>query len=575
MKEMIKELQPFKKQILIIFIMIIGSMLSNLALPMYLSNVINLAIPNEDNLAILQYGLIMLIFVFAGSACSIAIGYFSALVSTGVGKTLRNKVFRKVQEFSQAEFDTLSTSSLITRTNNDVIQIQTFINIFLRVSLLSPIMAVGGIVMALAKSVSMSMILLISMPVLLVFLFSRAKKIMPLSTEMQQHLDRINLVIREKLTGIRVARTFGTENYEEERFEKVNRSFMEHSIQLGTVMATLMPMLNLILYGTSIALISFGGAKIIRGSSIPIGDVIAVVQYVMQIMMSVLMLSMIFFVYPRASVSSKRIHEVLNIEVSIQNPISPIRFTDRHGLLSFRNVTFAFPSASTPALKNISFDSNPGEVTAIIGSTGSGKSTLLNLIPRFHDVQEGEITIDGINIKDLDLSFLRSKIALVPQKTFLFQGTIEENVNFGNESLCSKKVEHALKIAQSYDFVTEKQEGLLSPVMQGGTNLSGGQRQRLAIARAIAREPEIYLFDDSFSALDFKTDSSLRRALLSETKHATVILVAQRISTVKDADRILVLEKGHCVGIGKHEELLKNCNVYREIVSSQLSKEEV
>ncbi|MDO5062846.1 MAG: ABC transporter ATP-binding protein [Peptostreptococcaceae bacterium] len=573
MKEMLKERMHYKARILMIFALVIGSVLANLALPMYLSDVINMAIPQKDMGAVFASGAKMLFFVVIGISCSIAMGYFAAHVSVGIGRTLRAKVFRKVQSFSQIEFDQISTSSLITRTNNDVVQVQTFINILLRISLMAPIMAVGGIVMALAKSVTMSMILLLAMPVLLIFIFTTARKIMPLSTQMQERLDEINLVIREKLTGIRVARTFGTELYEEERFEKVNRSFMENSIRLGNIMATMMPGLNLVLSGTTIALLAFGGDRIIKGASLPIGDVIAVVQYVVQIMISVLMLSMVFLVYPRAAVSAKRINEVLNTDPKIQDPKIAIAPNSK-GHITFRDVSFTFSNAKAPALQGLSFESKPGEVTAIIGSTGCGKSTLVNLIPRFYDVDRGEILIDGVNVKDMELNFLRNKIGIVPQKAFLFKGTIAENVGYGNGELSEEELKDALRIAQSLDFVMEKEGGLSAPVTQGATNLSGGQKQRLAIARAIARKPEIYIFDDSFSALDFKTDAALRKALLEEAKDATVILVAQRVSTIKNADRIIVLEDGQMVGFGKHDELLRDCEVYREIVYSQLSREE-
>lgn len=574
MKELLKELLRFKKQLVFIFVAVISSVMANLVLPMYLSDVINTAIPNGDKVLLLQIGAKMLFFAAAGIFCSVGMGYFAAHVSVGIGKILRARVFTKVQEFSQTEFDKISASSLITRTTNDVIQVQTFINILLRISLMAPIMAIGGIFMALAKSVTMSMILLISMPVLLIFIFSSARKIMPLSTRMQERLDEINLVIREKLTGIRVARTFGTEIYEEERFEKVNLNFMKNSMAFGTLMAVMMPGLNLILYTTTVALIAFGGRQILQGMPIPVGDVIAVIQYVMQIMMSVLMLSMVFLFYPRAAVSAKRIREVLDLEPEIQNAKDPITSSKKSGHISFHNVSFTFPNAKAPALQNISFESNPGEVTAIIGSTGCGKSTLVSLIPRFYDVQEGEIKIDGINIKEYDLDHLRSKIGLVPQQAFLFKGTIAENIGYGTTGASEKELEDALKIAQSYDFVMEKEGGLQMQITQGGKNLSGGQRQRLAIARAIARKPEIYIFDDSFSALDFKTDAALRKALLAEAKDATLILIAQRVSTIKHADRILVLEGGRIVGAGHHEELLKSCAVYREIVYSQVSREE-
>ena len=430
--------------------------------------------------------------------------------------------------------------------------------------------------MALAKSTSMSMILLISMPIMILFVLLIGKIVMPLSIKMQTKLDEINLVTREKLTGIRVARAFGTENFEENRFDKVNKDFMKNAMKMNTTMGIMMPGLSLILYATMVALIAFGGYQIINmTSAIPIGDVIAVIQYVMQVMMSVMMLSMILVMYPRAAVSAKRINEVLDTASIIATNENATQETAQKGYVSFRNVTFTFPNAISPVLENISFDSAPGEVTAIIGSTGSGKSTLVNLIPRFYDVQQGEVLVNGVNVKDMDLEVLRGKIGLVPQKAFLFKGTIAENVGYGNENSTEEDVEHAIKIAQSYDFVMDKDGGFEAPISQGGTNVSGGQRQRLAIARAIARKPEIYIFDDSFSALDFKTDAALRKALLEEAKDATVILVAQRVSTIMNADRILVLEDGKCVGLGKHDQLLESCEVYKQIVYSQLSKEEV
>ena len=575
MKMMFKELFRFKWLILLLFFTVIGSVIGNLALPMYLSDIINVSIPNNDVAGIIYIGGIMLIFALIGTVSSILTGFLSAIISVGMGKKLRNDVFKKVQFFSQTEFDILSTSSLITRTNNDVLQVQNFVNMLLRISLMAPIMFIGGIIMALEKSSSMSMILFVSMPILLIFVVVVAKKAMPLSTAMQEKLDEINLVIREKLTGIRVARTFSTEEFEQQRFEIVNKNFMENSIKMNNVMAIIMPGLNLILYSTMLALLAFGGYKIINNVSIPIGDIIAVIQYVMQIMMSVVMLSMIFIVYPRASVSANRINEVLQMEYSITNKDNSIKNTTKKGYIEFKNVSFSFPNADKPALHNICFKSNPDEVTAIIGSTGSGKSTLINLIPRFYDIDDGEILVDDVNIKDMDIDVLRAKIGFVPQKAFLFKGSIKDNISYGNPDKSEDIVENALKVAQAYDFVMKKEGGLGAIISQGGTNVSGGQRQRLAIARAISRKPEIYIFDDSFSALDFKTDAKLRKALLDETKGATVIIVAQRVSTIKNADRIIVLEDGNCVGIGKHEELLENCKVYKEIVYSQLSKEEV
>lgn len=575
MKKMYKELFLFKWALLLLILTVIGSVAANLALPMYLSEVINTAIPAGDKVRIVSIGGTMLLFVLLGVLCSVGTGFFASLASVGFGRNVRSRIFRKVQYYSQTEFDGFSTSSLITRTNNDVVQVQTFMNMLLKVCLMAPIMCIGGVVLALAKSVTMSMILIVSLPVMIAFVLIIARLASPLSRKMQEKLDEINLVTREKLTGIRVARAFGTEQFEEERFNRVNDEFMVNTVRMNSVMGIMIPGLSLILYATMVALIAFGGYQIINiRTAIPIGDIIAVIQYVMQIMMSVMMLSMIFVMYPRAAVSAGRINEVLDTVPVVADCDGAVTETGIKGYVSFRDVTFTFPNAEAPALEHISFDSSPGEVTAVIGSTGSGKSTLINLIPRFYDVQEGEILVDGVNVKEMSLETLRGKIGLVPQKAFLFRGTIAENVGYGQEEPNQANVEHAVMTAQSYDFVTAKEGGFDAPISQGGANVSGGQRQRLAIARAIARKPEIYIFDDSFSALDYKTDAALRKALLSEAKEATVILVAQRVSTIKNADRILVLEDGRCVGQGRHEELMKSCEVYREIVYSQLTQEE-
>lgn len=575
MKKMYRELFLFKWALLLLILTVIGSVAANLALPMYLSEVINTAIPAGDKVRILSIGGTMLLFVLLGVLCSVGTGFFASLASVGFGRNVRSRIFRKVQYYSQTEFDGFSTSSLITRTNNDVVQVQTFMNMLLKVCLMAPVMCIGGVVLALAKSVTMSMILIVSLPVMIAFVLIIARLASPLSRKMQEKLDEINLVTREKLTGIRVARAFGTEQFEEERFNRVNDEFMVNTVRMNSVMGIMIPGLSLILYATMVALIAFGGYQIINiHTAIPIGDIIAIIQYVMQIMMSVMMLSMIFVMYPRAAVSAGRINEVLDTVPVVADCDGAVTETGIKGYVSFRDVTFTFPNAEAPALEHISFDSSPGEVTAVIGSTGSGKSTLINLIPRFYDVQEGEILVDGVNVKEMSLETLRGKIGLVPQKAFLFRGTIAENVGYGQEEPNQANVEHAVMTAQSYDFVTAKEGGFDAPISQGGANVSGGQRQRLAIARAIARKPEIYIFDDSFSALDYKTDAALRKALLSEAKEATVILVAQRVSTIKNADRILVLEDGRCVGQGRHEELMKSCEVYREIVYSQLTQEE-
>ena len=456
MKKMYKELFLFKWALLLLILTVIGSVAANLALPMYLSEVINTAIPAGDKVRIVSIGGTMLLFVLLGVLCSVGTGFFASLASVGFGRNVRSRIFRKVQYYSQTEFDGFSTSSLITRTNNDVVQVQTFMNMLLKVCLMAPVMCIGGVVLALAKSVTMSMILIVSLPVMIAFVLIIARLASPLSRKMQEKLDEINLVTREKLTGIRVARAFGTEQFEEERFNRVNDEFMVNTVRMNSVMGIMIPGLSLILYATMVALIAFGGYQIINiHTAIPIGDIIAVIQYVMQIMMSVMMLSMIFVMYPRAAVSAGRINEVLDTVPVVADCDGAVTETGIKGYVSFRDVTFTFPNAEAPALEHISFDSSPGEVTAVIGSTGSGKSTLINLIPRFYDVQEGAILVDGVNVKEMSLETLRGKIGLVPQKAFLFRGTIAENVGYGQEEPNQANVEHAVMTAPvSYTHLT-------------------------------------------------------------------------------------------------------------------------
>lgn len=576
MKRIYYELSPFKKQIFLLFLCVIGYTASNLALPYYLSNIVNLAIPAQDKRAIFIAGGIMLLFLSFGVFCQIMQSYLAAISTVGLAKNLRSLIFAKAQYFSQSEFDTFTTSSLITRTNNDVVQVQQFLAMFLRISLLAPIMFLGGIIMTLIKSPKLSLVLLVSMPILVLFVAWMAKKAMPLSAKMQEKLDYINLITREKLKGIRVARSFNMENYEETRFQKSNEDFTNYSIRMNTLISLAMPVLILILYLTMVAVVGIGGFQILQSATIPVGDIIAVIQYITQIMMAVMMLSMLFVMYPRASVSATRLKEVLDTENSVLESETSSPFpTDDQLTLRFEDVSFRFPHAESYAISGISFTAQSGQVTAIIGSTGSGKSTLIDLIPRFYDVSTGKITINDIDIRQIALSSLREKIGYIPQKAFLFRGSIAENIDFTEQNLSQESLEEVLHIAQSHDFVMAKEDQLETKVSQSGLNFSGGQKQRLAIARAIAKNPDIYIFDDSFSALDFKTDAMLRRALLEHTKNAVVLIVAQRISTIKNADRILVLEDGKIVGSGKHEALLKDCEVYREIVYSQLEKEEV
>lgn len=573
MKKIFMSLWNFKISVLLIVITVIANSWCNLSLPNYLSDIINIGIAQKDMDMIIRTGLIMLVFTLAAMISTILTGLFSAKVSMGLGQDLRSSIFKKVQNFSLEEFDKFSTSSLITRTSNDITQVQNFMMMFLRVIIMAPIMCTGGIIMAFNKNTSMSRVLFFSIPVLIFFVFLIANKAIPLSKKMQKKIDRINLVMREKLTGIRVMRAFVTEDHESQRFHESNNDLMQNSLKLQRSIAFMEPILMLVLNGTVISLLWVGGTYVSSGQ-ILIGDIIAIIQYVMQIMMAVTMMSMIFVMYPRASASADRINEVIDTPPSIINIKNPKSRPNIHGRLEFRDVTFYFAGAKEPAIKNISFKANPGETTAIIGSTGSGKSSLVNLIPRLYDATSGEVLVDGINVKEYDFKSLRKKIGYIPQKALLFHGSVTENIRMGDEHADDSRVIEVAKIAQAYNFIMKKSEGFNFPISQGGANVSGGQRQRLAIARAIVRKPEIYIFDDSFSALDFSTEAALRTALAKETMHSTVIIVAQRVSTIMNADRIIVLDDGEMVGMGKHSELLRTCKVYQEIVHSQLSNEE-
>lgn len=569
---MFEKLLSFKMSLFWIIVSILGNVVCNLSLPNFLSKIIDEGIVNDNMSLILQIGGYMLILTFIAMVSSIVTSYFSSKISLGVGKELRSDVFRKVQSFSEEEFDHFSTASLITRTNNDMSQIQNFLIMLLRVVIMAPIMCIGGIIMSIMKSAVISCVLLISIPILILLVSVISGKTIPLSIKLQDRIDRINLVMREKLTGIRVMRAFGTEEHEAKKFGKANGELMADSLKLYTIIAILEPALMLTLNFTTFGVL-FIGKNLITSGDIMTGDIIAVVQYVMQIMMAVTMISVVFVMYPRASASAERINEILDTDPRIVDIKNPKMQSALKGYLSFKNVTFSFTGADEPAVKNISFDAKPGETTAIIGSTGSGKTALISLIPRLYDVTEGQVLVDGINVKDYDHKVLRDKIGYVPQKALLFQGSITDNIKFGDERADEERVKEALKISQAYDFVMKKEDKAESHISQGGSNVSGGQRQRLSIARAIVRKPEIYIFDDSFSALDFKTEAMLREALSKELENSTVIVVAQRVSTIMNADRIIALENGEAAGIGTHEELMNTCEIYREIVSSQISKE--
>lgn len=560
--------------ILLIFLFIFGQAMAELALPTLMADIVNNGMMKGDNGYIITYGGYMLIVALASTVFSIIGAFLSAKVSLGVGQNLRNTLFTRVENYSLNEFDKLGTASLITRTTNDIVQIQTVLVMMLRFMIYAPVMSVGGIIMAVSKDKGLTLILLVVIPIMLIFMGAVAYKVMPAFKAMQKKLDRLNMVLRENLTGIRVIRAFNKLEHERKRFEVANADLTDTSIKVNQMMAIMHPFMMIIMNITSIAITWFGGWRIAEGT-MQVGDMMAFIQYAMQIMFSFIMVAMMFVMVPRAQASADRINEVLEMEPEIVDPVIRKEFKDIKGYVEFENVSFRYPGAEEPALCNISFTAGPGEITAIIGGTGSGKTTLINLIPRFYDVCEGRILVDGVDISELYQDDLRSKIGFVSQSAILFSGSISENIRYGKRDATDEEVSYAADIAQATSFITEMPLGFETMIAQGGTNISGGQKQRLSIARAIVRKPEIYIFDDSFSALDFKTDSLLRSALKKETKDAAVIIVAQRVSTVVDADRILVLHDGELVGSGKHKDLIKSCQVYREIASSQLSEEEL
>ena len=575
MKCVFKELASYKKELLFIVLTVIGTTMATLGLPSMLIRLIDIAIPNNDLAMVFRVGGFMIALVIFGLWCGVTTSRLSATVSMGVGRNLRSKVFRKVQYFSQTEIDRFTASSLITRTNNDITQVQTFLNQCLRIAFQAPIMCICGVILAISSSPQLSGVLVISIPIMCVVLVIIAKIAIPLSTKIQGKIDRINLVMREKLTGVRVIRAFGTVDFESKKFEEINKDYKKTNMKLQRTTNSVLPVLTIVLsFTAAMVMLMAANQSVNKGYDYTIGEIMAIIQYIMQIMMAVIMLTMVFVQLPRASTAAARAKEVLDTEPVIQNKEKTKDNTEKKGYLTFKNVSFTYPGADVPAIKNLSFEAKPGETTAIIGGTGMGKSTIVNLIPRLYDVTEGQVLVDDVDVRDYDTEVLRNKIGFVPQKAVLFAGTIDSNIAFGDKNADEDRIEEAVKIAQSYDFVMKKDEGFNSPISQGGTNVSGGQRQRLAIARAIVRKPEIYVFDDSFSALDFKTDKALRHALSAETGDATVVIVAQRISTIIDADRIIVVEKGEVVGMGTHNELVQNCDVYKEIVDSQMSKEE-
>ena len=572
MLKLFKGLKPYWTLVIGVLVLVFISTMTDLELPDLMSDIVDTGIVQGDVSYILGRGGVMLLVALLGTVCTILTSYLSSKIGMGFSRDLRKKVFEKVESFSLTEINEVGTSSLITRTTNDINQVQMVVIMMMRMMLSAPIMIVGALIMALRKDVELSKVILVVIPIIIVTIVIIAKFTLPMFQKMQDKIDKLNLVVRENLTGIRVIRVFNKVEAEQERFNQASLEVSRIATMANRLMGALMPLMMLILNLSIIAVIWFGGIRINDGD-LMVGDLMAFIQYLTQVMFSLLMLTMMFVLIPRAQASAVRINEVLEMESPIQEPKEAIQ-PQLKGYVEFKNVSFGYEGAEEYAISNISFVAKPGEVTAIIGGTGSGKSSILNMIPRFYDAAKGEVLVDGVNVRDMNQQELRSKIGYVPQKAVLFTGTIRDNILYGKEDATDEEVRHALEIAQATDFVSKMKEGIESPISQGGTNVSGGQKQRLSIARAIVRKPEIYLFDDSFSALDFKTDAQLRAALKKETKDSTVIIVAQRVSTVMDATRILVMDEGHVVGMGTHEELLQTNEIYQQIVESQLKKGE-
>lgn len=573
MIKILKNLSPYKWIVLGVVALVFGQSMAELFLPTLMADIIDNGVVKGNIPYIWKIGGWMLLISAVGAVAAVFASFYSSKAAMGMGRDLRQKVFKHVGQFSLQEFDDVGTASLITRTTNDITQVQQVVIMMLRMVISAPIMLVGGIILAVSKDAKLSLVIIGAMPVLVVAILLILKYGMPLFQQVQERIDSLNLVVRENLTGIRVIRAFNKETEEKARLQKANRELTDVSIQVNKVMAFLMPVMMLVMNMTVVSVIWFGGLRISNGA-MQIGDLMAFIQYVMMIMFALVMASFMFVMIPRAAVSAKRINEVLEMKPSFTDD-GTAKADRARGTLEFENVSFYYPGAEEPALSNISFSAKPGEITALIGGTGSGKSTLVNLVPRFYDVKSGTIRVNGVDIRESSQQEVRSKIGFVPQKTMLFTGTIADNIRFGKQDASYQEMKQAASTAQATEFIDQIEGGYAAEIEQGGSNLSGGQKQRLSIARALIRKPDLYIFDDSFSALDFKTDAKLRKALKHETKNATVLLVAQRVSTVVDADRIIVLEKGKIVGMGTHKELLETNEVYHEIALSQLSEEEI
>lgn len=574
MKLIIRYLKRYKGLFILNICSVFGFALVELGIPTIVSDMIDKGVMYEDTGYLMKMGVLMAVISVIGVGGTILLGFCCAKISTSVTRDIRNDVFEKVQSFSHHEMNQFGVASLITRTNNDAFQIMNFLNIILRTALLTPVMIIVSFTLTIVASLDLSLVIASTVPVIVIGVVIVGKISGPISERQQKSLDGINRIFRENLTGIRVIRSFNNDAYESERFDGENKNFMRQSKKLFKLMSATEPVFFFLMNLAALA-IYFIASMMIDNQTLQVGKLIAFMEYLFHAMFSVMLFCMVFMMYPRANISAKRIMKVLDTQTSIHNePKGEIKACEKHSIV-FDKVTFVYPDGEEAVLKDISFEAHEGETVAFIGSTGSGKSTLIHLIPRFYDVTAGKITIDGVDVRDWDVFKLRDKIGFVAQKANLFSGTIEENIRFGKKDAAMDEVVHAAEVAQAYDFIMEKPDKFDEKIVEGATNVSGGQKQRLSIARALVRRPQIYIYDDSFSALDFKTDAKLRGALKNEVKNSIVLIVAQRVSTIMEADKIVVLNEGKIAGIGKHQELLKTCRIYHEIAASQLSEEEL
>ncbi|GED87194.1 multidrug ABC transporter ATP-binding protein [Streptomyces sp. 6-11-2] len=566
-------LRPYKKPIALLVLLQFLQTCATLYLPTLNAHIIDNGVVKGDTGYILTFGAVMIGMSLAQVVCNIGAVYYGARTASALGRDVRAAVFDRVQSFSAREVGGFGAPSLITRTTNDVQQVQMLALMTFTLMVSAPIMCVGGVVLALGLDVPLSAVLVAVVPVLGISVTLIVRRLRPLFRSMQTRLDTVNRVLREQITGNRVIRAFVRDEYEKDRFRGANGDLTEMSLATGRLLALMFPIVMTVVNLSSIAVVWFGAHRIDSGG-MQIGDLTAFLAYLMQIVMSVMMATFMFMMVPRAEVCAERIQEVLDTESSVVPPVAPVTELRRHGHLEIRGAGFRYPGAEEPVLRAIDLLARPGEVTAVIGSTGSGKSTLLGLVPRLFDATDGEVLVDGVDVRTVEPELLARTVGLVPQKPYLFAGTVATNLRYGNPDATDEELWHALEVAQAKDFVSKLESGLDAPIAQGGTNVSGGQRQRLAIARTLVQRPEIYLFDDSFSALDYATDAALRAALGHETSEATVVIVAQRVATIRDADRIVVLDEGRVVGTGRHRELMADNETYREIVLSQLTEAE-